>query len=175
VVVLALALVLCLVLLCYLNRWRRRERAELGLTNEAMIAADDSARPTPTLYSAFYRLVGRPDQLVRAGRMLIPVEHKPRARRLHDSHILQVAAQCLLVQEVYGVRPTYGLVVLAGGIQERVEFTATLEQRLLDTMSEMRALVRDDCEPGPLWVARKCRACGFRETCWDGAEAKAGG
>ena len=171
-VVLVVTLVLCLVLLCFLDRCRRSERGDLGLTNEAMIAADDSARPTPTLYSARHRLVGRPDQLVRAGGILIPVEHKPRARRLLDSHILQVAAQCLLVQEVYGVRPMYGLLVLAGGIQERVEFTAALEQRLLDTMAEMRALVRDDCEPGPLWVARKCRACGFRETCWDGADAR---
>ncbi len=167
---LGITLILCVVLLCCLDHWRRSERADLGLTNEAMVAADDSARPTPTLHSARYRLVGRPDQLVRAGRMLIPVEHKPRARRLQDSHTLQVAAQCLLVQEVYGVRPPYGLLVLAGGIQERVEFTATLEQRLLDTMAEMRAFVRDDCEPGQLWVARKCRACGFRETCWDGAD-----
>ena len=172
---LVIALILCVVLFCCLDRWRRSERADLGLTNEAMIAADDSARPTPTLYSARYRLVGRPDQLVRVGRMLIPVEHKPRARRLQDSHTLQVATQCLLVQDVYGVCPPYGLLVLAGGIQERVEFTATLEQRLLDTMADMRALLRDDCEPGPRWVARKCRACGFRETCWDATEARAGG
>ena len=172
-VVLVITLALCLVLLCFLDRCRRSERGELGLTNEAMISADDSEHPTPTLYSARYRLVGRPDQLVRAGRMLIPVEHKPRARRLQDSHILQVAAQCLLVQEVYGVRPTYGLLVLAGGIQERVEFTTALEQRLLDTMAEMRALLREDREPGPIWVARKCRACGFRDTCWDGADSRA--
>jgi len=98
--------------------------------------------------------------------MVIPVEHKPRARRLQDSHILQVAAQCLLVEQAYGVRPTHGLVVLAGGMQERVDFTSALEQRLLDTMAEMRAFLREDAEPGPLWVARKCRACGFRETCW---------
>ena len=107
--------------------------------------------------------------------MLIPVEHKARARRIQDSHILQIAAQCLLVQEVFGVRPAYGLLVLAGAIQERVEFTAAVEQRLLNTMAEMRALVRESCEPGPLWVARKCRACGFRETCWDAIEARAGG
>ncbi|MBV9603296.1 MAG: CRISPR-associated protein Cas4 [Chloroflexi bacterium] len=120
----------------------------------------------PTLFSARYRLVGRPDQLVGAGRMIIPVEHKPRARRLQDSHVLQVAAQCLLVEEVYGIRPTHGLVILSGGRHERVDFTSGLEQRLLDTMEEMRAYLREGAEPGPHWVARKCHACGFRETCW---------
>src|SRR5215471_14288398 len=105
------------------------------------------------------------DQLVRNGQMVIPVEHKPRARRLHDSHILQVAAECLLVQEVCGIRPTHGLVVMAGGMQERVEFTSGGERRLLDTMAEMRAFLREDAERGAQWVARKCRACGFREVC----------
>jgi CRISPR-associated exonuclease Cas4 len=109
----------------------------------------------------------RPDQLVRAGRMLIPAEHKPRARRLQESHVLQVAAQCLLVKEVYGVRPTHGLVVVADGVQQRVDFTSALEQRLLDTMAEMRAFLREDLEPGPRWIARKCRARGVREVCWD--------
>jgi CRISPR-associated exonuclease Cas4 len=116
VVVLIVLLIVCLVLVAWLTRWRRSERAGLGLSNEHIVAADDSATPVPTLYSARYRLVGRPDQLVRTGRMLVPVEHKPRTRRLQDSHVLQVAAQCLLVEEVYGVRPTHGLVVLAGGV-----------------------------------------------------------
>jgi CRISPR-associated exonuclease Cas4 len=169
VVVLIVLLIVCLVLVAWLTRWRRSERAGLGLSNEHIVAADDSATPVPTLYSARYRLVGRPDQLVRTGRMLVPVEHKPRARRLQDSHVLQVAAQCLLVEEVYGVRPTHGLVVLAGGIQERVEFTSALEERLLATMADMRALLCTDAEPGPHWVAYKCQACGFREACWDGA------
>jgi CRISPR-associated exonuclease Cas4 len=138
-VVLVVWLIVCVVIVACLDRWRRSERTALGLMHEQPVAADDSATPVPTLYSARYRLVGRPDQLVRSGRMLVPVEHKPRARRLQDSHILQVAAQCLLVEEVYGVRPTHGLVVLAGGMQERVEFTSALEQRLLDTMAEMRS------------------------------------
>jgi hypothetical protein len=45
------------------------------------------------------------------------------ARRLQQSPIFQVGAECLLVQEVYGVRPPYGVVVLAGGSQGRAAFT----------------------------------------------------
>ena len=80
---------------------------------------------------------------------------------------MQVAAQCMLVQEVYGVRPPYGLLVLAGGVQERVHFTPALERRLLEAMAAMREMLATDREPGPRWVAPKCEACGFRETCWE--------
>jgi CRISPR-associated exonuclease Cas4 len=166
VIALLLLLVGAVLLYVCLGRWTRRERSELGLSNEVIISADDSALGTPTLRSTRYGLVGRPDQLVSVGRMLIPVEQKPRARRMQQSHVLQVAAQCLLVQEVYGVRPSHGLLVLAGGKQERVEFTPALERRLLNTMAQMRSLLRVDAEPGPQWVAAKCRSCGFRETCW---------
>ena len=93
------------------------------------------------------------------------MEHKPGARRLHESHVLQVAAQCVLVEETYGVRPPYGLVVLGGGMQARVPFTPALERHLLRTMAQMRELLAAGAEPGPRWVAPKCRACGFREVC----------
>jgi excisionase family DNA binding protein len=84
--------------------------------------------------------------------VLIPVEQKPSARKLHASHILQVAAQCLLIKEIYTVRPPYGVVVLAGGVQERVVLSPALEHRLLARMQEMRELVAPGGEPGPRWA-----------------------
>ena len=163
---LLVALLSCLLLVGWLSRRARSDRAGLGLRNEVIVAADDSSNPTPTLYSTRYRLVGRPDQLVRAGRILIPVEHKPRARRLQDSHILQVAAQCLLVEDVYGIRPTHGLVIVGGGQPERVDFTPDLERRVLATMADMRSYLREGVEPGPQWIAPKCGSCSYREECW---------
>jgi CRISPR-associated exonuclease Cas4 len=165
--VLVLLLLVAGLLYVGLTLWSRRARGTLGLPNAPIVAADDSYLGAPTLRSVRYGLVGRPDQLIRAGGVVIPVEQKPRARQLQPSHVLQVAAQCLLVQEVHGVRPPYGLVVLAGGRQERVAFTRALEQRLLNTMALMRGLLRDGTEPGPRWVDAKCHACGFRTTCWD--------
>jgi CRISPR-associated exonuclease Cas4 len=164
--VLVLLLITTLLLYAYVSRWSRRERAEVGIKHETVESTDDSAIPTRTLRSERYGLVGRPDQLVRVGQKLVPVEQKPRARRLQPSHMLQVAAQCLLVQEVYGVRPPHGLVVLAGGSRQRVEFSPALEQRLLNTMAQMRALLYAGTAPEPTWVSAKCRACGFRDTCW---------
>ena len=149
-----------------LGRWSLRRCSRLGLTSGAIVAADDTPRGAPTLRSVRLGLVGRPDQLLRSGSQLIPVEQKPRSRHMQPSHVMQVAAQCLLVQEVYGVRPDYGVLVLAGGGQERLPFTPEIERRLHQTMSRMRTLLEDDVEPGPRWNSARCRACGFVDTCW---------
>ena len=162
VVVLGLALLLFVLL----RMWTRHQRQALGFERGRIVAADDARLGMPNLRSDYLGLIGRPDHLLWSGRALIPVEQKPNARHPQPSHILQVAAQCLLVQEVYGIRPPYGLLVLANGVQERVLFTPALEARLADTMTRMRELLAADTAPGPRWVAPKCRACGFHDTCW---------
>ena len=111
---------LALLVFALLRMWTRHQRQVLGLERGSIVAADDARLGMPTLRSDRLGLIGRPDHLLWSGRALIPVEQKPNARHPQPSHILQVAAQCLLVQEVYGIRPPYGLLVLANGVQERV-------------------------------------------------------
>jgi CRISPR-associated exonuclease Cas4 len=167
VILLVLALGLALVRYLVMGHFERQGRSRLGLEGSVVVAADDSRLGAPTLRSSRLGLVGRPDHLVRSGDALIPVEQKPSARRLQPSHVMQVAAQCLLVEEAYGVRPPFGIVVLAGGTRAKVPFTPELERRLLQTMADMRDLIATETEPGPRWVAPKCRACSFVETCWE--------
>ena len=113
-ILLILLLAAAVLLYVWLSRWSRAERATLGLDDGVVVSADDSTLGAPLLRSKRYGLVGRPDQVIRAGRLLIPVEQKPTARRVQESHALQVAAQCLLVREVYGVRPSHGLLGARG-------------------------------------------------------------
>jgi CRISPR-associated exonuclease Cas4 len=167
VIPLVLALGLALLVYLLVGHFEQQGRSRLGLDGGVVVAADDSRLGVPTLRSSRLGLVGRPDHLLRSGDALIPVEQKPRARRVQPSHVMQVAAQCLLVQDVYGVRPPFGVVVLAGGTRAKVPFTPDLERRLLKTMADMRDLVATQTEPGPRWVATKCQACGFVETCWE--------
>ena len=115
----------------------------------------------PTLRSKRHGLVGRPDQIVRVGRVLIPVEQKPKTRRMQQSHVFQLAAQCLCVHEVYGVRPPYGLLVLKDGKQERAEFTPALERRLLETMEQIGGLIEADWKPGATMGRRKVQRVWF--------------
>ena len=119
--------------------------------------------------------MGRSDHLLRVDGAYVPVEQKPGSRRLLQSHILQVGALCLLVQDVYGVRPPFGVVVLANGTQERVTFTEQLERGVVRTMAEMRRVLATREPPRPRWVAAKCRPCGHHPVCWDNATEVSGG
>lgn len=162
-----IGLVLLVAAFLALAWWTRRQRTALGLARGTIISADDSQLGSPTIRSARLGLVGRCDHLLRVGGAYVPVEQKPRARRLMRSHVLQVGALCMLVEEAYGARPPYGVVVLGDGTRERVPFSRELEQAVRSTMNEMRLVLAAGTPPGPRWVAPKCRACGHRQTCWN--------
>jgi len=119
------------------------------------------------LYSDRYNLVGRPDYLVQEQNgAIIPVEVKSSASppELHEGHILQLAAYCLLVEELYGVRPTYGILQYRDNAFS-IQYTDSLEEDLLDLLEEMQdnmyldELDRDHDD----W--RRCSQCGVREYC----------
>ncbi len=164
--ILLLVLLLAVAAYVLLARWTRHRRSALSIADGVVVSADDSLIRAPTLRSKRLGLVGRCDHLLRVGGTYVPVEQKPSSRRLQQSHILQLGALCLLIQEVYGVRPPYGVVVLAGGSQERVVFTEELERGVVRTMAEMRRLLENGEALGPRWAPAKCRACGYRPVCW---------
>ena len=146
---------------------RRRYRAT-GLPQGRLIYVDTGAfgRLERPLFSQAHRLTGKPDYLVQDGQAVIPMEVK--TSRTPDepyaSHVMQLAAYCLLVEEAYGVRPPYGIVKYP----ERafaVDYTPEVERALIDTLASMRAdrraadVPRSHEEPG------RCRACGVRDAC----------
>ena len=87
-----LALVLTAAAYILLVRWTRRRRRALGIGEGTIVSADDSLIRAPTLRSARLGLVGRCDHLLRVGDAYVPVEQKPSARRLRQSHMLQVGS-----------------------------------------------------------------------------------
>lgn len=136
-----------------------RRRASLGFTSGNTFALDDV-----TLRSERPKLVGRPDRVVRTGKYLIPEEWKS-AKRVSHGHRLQVIAYCLLIEERYGMRPPYGVVVNDG---DRVVVRNTEELRLevmaiAEEIRKRRRLLGEEIEVRqPL---AKCRACGHRGNC----------
>ena len=71
------------------------------------------------------------------------------------------------MEDLYGVRPPHGIVVLADGVRERVAFTEQLERGVVRTMAEMRRILATGEPPGPRWLAAKCRPSGHHPVCWD--------
>lgn len=146
----------------------RRTRAGTGVPEGRVVAADVGSwqRLDHPLFSRRHQLTGRPDYIVADGANLIPVEVKSvRApARPYDSHALQLAAYCLLVGEMAGRRPPYGILRYADRTFE-VPYTDELEERLLETLEAMREALsagyadRDHNDP------RRCAACGYREAC----------
>ena len=105
--ILVLLLILAITLYVAVGRRTANEREALGLQHGSIVVADDARIGSPTLRSKRLRLAGRPDHVLRSGGVFSPIEQKPHSTRLQPSHALQIAAQCLLVQEIYRVRPPY--------------------------------------------------------------------
>ena len=79
-------------------------------------------------------------------------------------HLLQLAAYCWLVEETYGIRPSHGILQYADHAYS-VEYTAGLEEDLLDVLQEMRQDYQATNLDRTHNDARRCLSCGFREKC----------
>jgi len=154
-------------------RYSQRQQALLGLPEGRIVGADTGGwracqRP---LYSARYRLAGKPDYLVQVGRALVPVEVKPgrRATHAYPSDVLQLGAYLLLVEEETGHRPPFGLLCYAERTFE-IPYTRSLRQSTLDTLEEMRRLRKARRVSPQHNDPRRCHYCGHREHCDEALE-----
>lgn len=127
------------------------------------LVAIDAGRPW-TLRSTRYRLVGRPDSVRRRpDGSLVPVELKRRPSPMRGpfrSHVVQLGAYCLLIEEETGRSPPFGIlrysdrdVVLPWDARWRAEVLATL--RAATGPYDGRA----DPSPG------KCGRCPWSPSC----------
>lgn len=163
------ALVLLLFLVGLALLWlARRLRARSGLPAGRVVAADVGPwqRLDRPLFSRRYGLTGRPDYIVADGADLIPVEVKSARApaRPYASHILQLAAYCLLVAETSGRRPPYGILRYADRTFQ-IPYTRELEEQLLDILEEMRGDLAAGDAPRRHRDPRRCAACGYRDVC----------
>ena len=136
---------------------RRRDR-RLG----ALVAVDAGA--PRTLASHRYRLVGRPDLLRRApdGR-LVPIELKSREappRGPPRSHVVQVWAYCLLVEETEGRPPPFG-VLRYRDAEVRVAWNSGARDELLAVRRAVAAPYDGRATPSPA----RCRGCRWATRC----------
>ena len=127
----------------------------------------DSEKEKPKLFvSKKLGLSGRPDAVVMDGEHHIPVELKtgrvPRGPLF--SHILQVVAYCVLLEEEYGRAPPYGI-VRYGETAYEIEYNDDQRKLLIQKLAEMQAAIakggahRNHSRPG------KCIHCSRRAGC----------
>src|SRR4051795_3729018 len=112
--------------------WALRSREGRGLGSGETVALDDV-----TLFSERLQLVGRPDRIVRQGENFIPEEWKS-SKRVNQGHRLQLGTYFLLIEEEYGVRPPFGVVVLGDGSRVEVENTEALRSEVFAIAEKIR-------------------------------------
>lgn len=132
---------------------------------DGRLIAVDRPGATSQLASERYGLVGRPDALrrLRDGRV-VPIELKHRATPRAGpwpSHVLQVAAYCLLVEETTGRAPPYGLLRYGDGGEFRIPWDDARRASVVATLRRTRAPYDGAATPTP----RKCRGCAWRSSC----------
>lgn len=146
--------------------WAHWLRQRAGLPAGGIRYADARDKRAPLFRSERYGLQGRPDYVVQEGRHHIPVEVKSGDAPAvpYDSHRMQLAAYCLLVEEATGKAPPYG-VIRYDDRSVRVPYDAALRGELLATIDEMRRHLRAGEPPPPIPFPARCAHCGYIHTC----------
>lgn len=126
---------------------------------------DENNKRPKLLHSKKYNLSGRPDYILVVNGNYIPVEIKtgrtPRGPLF--SHVLQLAAYCLLIEDEY-VYPPYGILKYENA-EHRIDFNDKLRNLLLKKLDEMKKAVktgevhRNHNRPG------KCKNCSRQQFC----------
>jgi CRISPR-associated exonuclease Cas4 len=148
-----------------LSEQRKAEikRKEMHLSGNVLYVGNDEA---PIYRSERYGLSGKPDYVLQEGEELVPVEMKsgrtPKGPLF--SHIVQVAAYCLLLEDYTGKRVTRGVLKYTEAEYD-VDFDENLRQLVLTKIDEMHHTLeegeahRNHNRPG------KCQSCSRREGC----------
>lgn len=143
----------------------------VGRVAPAEVGRDGKKQEKP-LVSETLQLIGRPDYLIEADGGVVPVEVKstacPAGGRPYDSHLAQLAAYCLLVEDVLGASVPYGLVKYRDR-EVRVEYTPEMRGRALALIEEMKADMNASAEGEEVHRShddpRRCAGCSLRDAC----------
>ena len=144
------------------GRQAEGKRQEHAINGEIRYVDKDRPR---MLRSERYGLLGRPDYILEVEGEMVPVEMKsgrtPRGPLF--SHILQVGAYCLMLQEE-GQKVNRGI-LRYGDIEHEIEFDQELKDLVISKVADMRELQktgevhRNHHRPG------KCHSCSRKDMC----------
>ncbi len=139
-----------------------------GLPGGKVVYSDtgEERRNIRPLFSERYGLAGKPDYLVATTSGLVPVEVKPERTDAEprDSHLLQVLAYCLLLEETQGKGPPYGLLRYKHDTF-KVDYNKETRAYLLSVIDEMRENLRQEETHRNHDQLARCRRCAYREVC----------
>lgn len=164
-----------IILLALVLFWvSNRQQKAAGLPGGRVVYSDMRSwgKVDKPLYVPALGLTGKPDYMVEHGDQVIPVEVKrvrnPLQQMPYDSHLYQLAAYCLMINELYEQRPAYGLLHYTDGQQSRtfaVDFTPALEAAVRNLIADIQSQPTRTPPNRSHAVKARCQSCGFRHAC----------
>ena len=119
-----------------------------------------------TIFSDRLGLVGRADAIVlSATDPPYPVEYKSGPLRSWAHEAIQLCAQALCLEEMFGRAISEGAIYYAASRrQRRVRFTPALRDQTMETIRKVRDMVEKGRTPQAVWDPR-CRHCSLQPAC----------
>lgn len=140
-------------------------RLKHEIEGEVKYVDDEDAKPK-LFVSKEHGLRGRPDYVLLIDDDHVPVEVKtgrvPRGPLF--SHIMQIAAYCLLMEDEYGHAPPYGI-LRYGAVEHEIEYNEELKHLVMGKVEDMRRLEKSDGAHRNHNRPGKCRHCSRRDVC----------
>jgi CRISPR-associated exonuclease Cas4 len=160
-----LLLVIGVILLAASNRLGRKS----GLPQGEVSYADADGQAQEPFISKRLLMAGKPDYLMKdRNGDLIPVEVKssnaPRAGRPYESHLMQLAAYFLLIEDVLQRPVPYGLIRYRNRTL-RVANTDELRARLMEAIAQMRRLMAREIARRNHNRPQRCSRCSVAHAC----------
>jgi CRISPR-associated exonuclease Cas4 len=140
-----------------------------GMPRGEVSYADASGQAQEPFISKRLLMAGKPDYLMKdRNGDLIPVEVKssnaPRAGRPYESHLMQLAAYFLLLEDVLQRPVPYGLIRYRNRTL-RVANTDELRSRLMDVIAQMRRLMAREVARRNHNRPQRCSRCSVAHAC----------
>jgi CRISPR-associated exonuclease Cas4 len=142
-------------------------RKHYSLSDASIEYTDTMDEQSSLLESSEHKIRGRPDYIIKRDSEIIPVEVKTGRvpRGPHFSHILQLAAYCVLVEENYNQRPPYGLIRYGKEKEFKIDYDDRLKNLVVAKISEMRKAIKNNTAHRNHNRKNKCKYCSRREGC----------
>jgi len=118
------------------------------------------------LFDESIALAGKPDYVIENSGEIIPVEIKSNKIKSnpYNSHILQLAAYCRLIEACFAKRPGFGVLRYPKRTFE-IKYTDKLESQLIELVDSIRLKSEQGEGHRSHQSTAKCLGCGYASIC----------
>ncbi|MFO8078655.1 MAG: CRISPR-associated protein Cas4 [Thermoplasmatota archaeon] len=166
--ILVLAGLFTIILSLYMGRKNELTKSKHMIPDGRAIYEDLFEQSKP-LYSSVFPLAGKPDYILKTADGVIPVEIKTgNHNQPQKHHVMQLAAYCQLVEERFGKRPAYGLLVYYDSKKQfKISYTQSLKRQLSETVEMMKQISEKgwDDHVKEYIDTKKCGSCAMKSYC----------